>query len=231
MKFVIATAAAWTTATIALGGTIGAWAQTGGKAHKKPPALVAETNRVVRSDYGISYVMPEGYFDHPHSDIPGIYLEGPRTTSFVSSGQFNAYIVTAIRIIHLPTGKMKASDMTYTADDAKQLLDTINKAGMNHGNPLNYQNSAKIEVAGHPALAVLCGSSSSVTTDRALIRLVILRHREYLDIFMFQALDAEFETRVPSFEKFMGSLKFLQPNTELPTGDQPAAPVNIQISK
>ena len=67
MKFSFATAAALTTATIALGGTTGAWAQSGGKAHKKP---AVETNRVVRSDYGISYVMPEGYLNHPHPDVP-----------------------------------------------------------------------------------------------------------------------------------------------------------------
>lgn len=228
MKLSIATAAALTIATIALGGATGAWAQKNSKAHKKPP--VAETNRVVRSDYGVSYVIPEGYFDHPHPNVPVIRLEGPRTNSFVSSGNVNSYVVTAIQIVLLPAPKGRASDMTYTADDAKQIVGAFNKAGLNDGNPLNYQNSAKIEVAGHPALAILGESSFSGTSDRAIVRLVILLHRGKLYLFVFQALDNEFETRVPAFEKFMSSLKFLQPNVEPPVDDKPA-PVNIEISK
>ena len=126
--------------------------------------------------------------------------------------------------------KERESDSSYTADDAKEYLESLNKQGINDGNPLNYQNSAKIEVAGHPALAILCESSFSGTSDRAIARLIILRHRGSTYFFLFQALDAEFETRVPVFEKFMSSLKFLQPNVEPPANDK-SAPINIQISK
>jgi hypothetical protein len=188
-------------------------------------ASAATVNRTVRPDLGFSFVSPAEYA--PAKKLAGVDMRliGPQTTAQTTVAQsdhayINNFLITSISVLVSPRQDKPATDDDYSAVRAKKLLDHLNGTVRGTGLLFNYQNSAKIQVAGQDALAILAETSVPNVADRAMVRIVLIHRpaREY--VFIFQAVDNEFETRVPAFENFLNSLKFSTPAIP-PAADAP----------
>ena len=202
----------------------------------KPPK--ADADRITRSDLGFSYVIPSSFYEKTET-VDGVHptlvLVGPhtnQTTTIADTGNYtlNEYLATDIALFVTPRGKTSEDfDQVAAATTAKAMLGGVNMMIKHTGLLFNYQNSALIDVNGHPALAVLAETSVPNVNDTAMVRFIFFNHRDKTYMFLFQTNTTEFETRVASFDAFIHSLKFLQPNVA-PT---PSAnkPIDIKIGQ
>jgi hypothetical protein len=183
------------------------------------PARAQE--KVTRLDYGFSYVIPSDYRSDPDraqsglGDSPIILTikEGTttRTLSENASGYTNLSILSAIRLIILPTTQ---SIITPESSDGGK---PGNNATKRSGTTLDYQKSAMIKVSGQDAAVVRCNGFTERLNEAVTIRLILLPRKDKLYLFVFGAINAEFEEKVGAFDKFMKSFKFLTPPGAKPT--------------
>ncbi|MGC4044033.1 MAG: hypothetical protein QM758_09565 [Armatimonas sp.] len=191
------------------------------------PAWAQE--KVTRLDYGFSYVIPHDYRQDPvpgrlglgDSPIALIIKEGTTTQTLneSSSGYTNLSIVSSIRLLILPATQRIISPSTTSTDDkleidenaVKRLVDTLSMATKPGGTTLDYQKSAAIKVSGEDALAIRCNGYTERLNAAFTARLILMPHKEKMYLFIFGALNDEFEEKVPAFNQFMNSFKFLKP--------------------
>ncbi len=195
------------------------------------PAQAQE--KVTRLDYGFSYVIPSDYRSDPDraqsglGDSPIILTikEGTttRTLSENASGYTNLSILSAIRLIILPTTRTiitpESSGGTprISEEEAKRFVEILNSATKRSGTTLDYQKSAMIKISGQDAAVVRCNGFTERLNEAVTIRLILLPRKEKLYLFVFGAINAEFEEKVGAFDKFMKSFKFLTPPGVKPT--------------
>jgi hypothetical protein len=196
------------------------------------PARAQE--KVTRLDYGFSYVIPSDYRSDPDraqsglGDSPIILTikEGTttRTLSENASGYTNLSILSAIRLIILPTTQSiitpESSDggkPGISEEEARRFVEILNNATKRSGTTLDYQKSAMIKVSGQDAAVVRCNGFTERLNEAVTIRLILLPRKDKLYLFVFGAINAEFEEKVGAFDKFMKSFKFLTPPGAKPT--------------
>lgn len=191
------------------------------------PARAQE--KVTRLDYGFSYVIPRDYRVDP---IPGrlglgdspiaLNIKEGTTTQTLnesSNGYTNLSIISSIRLIILPATQRIISSGTGTDNSkleidetaVKRLVETLNMATKRGGTTLDYQKSAAIKVSGEDALAIRCNGFTERLNAAFTARLILMPHKDKMYLFLFGALNDEFEEKVPAFNQFMNSFKFLKP--------------------
>jgi hypothetical protein len=196
------------------------------------PARAQE--KVTRLDYGFSYVIPNDYRSDPDraqsglGDSPIILTikEGTttRTLSENASGYTNLSILSAIRLIILPTTQTiitpegsEGGKPGISEEEARRFVEVLNSATKRSGTTLDYQKSAMIKVSGQDAAVVRCNGFTERLNEAVTIRLILLPRKDKLYLFVFGAINAEFEEKVGAFDKFMKSFKFLTPPGAKPT--------------
>jgi hypothetical protein len=198
------------------------------------PARAQE--KVTRLDYGFSYVIPNEYRIDTDRGTSGLgdspialtIKEGTttRTLSENASGYTNLSILSAIRLVILPaTQSIISGDDSSSSEnrgsiseeEARRFVETLNMATKRTGTTLDYQKSAMIKVSGQDAAVVRCNGFSERLNEAFTARLILLPRKGKLYLFIFGAVNAEFEEKVGAFDKFMKSFKFLTPPGARPT--------------
>jgi hypothetical protein len=199
------------------------------------PAFAQE--KVVRLDYGFSYVIPRDYRPSPaeRRNVLGedlIALEIKRgtqtqTLSESATGATNLSILSSIRLVALPAsqtirtgGDDKPADGEAPAideDSARRVVEGLNSVMRLSGTTLDYQKSAMIKVSGYDAAAILCTGFSQRLNESFTIRLIFLPRKGKMYLFLFGSLNSEFEEKVGAFNAFMKSFQFLTPPGAKPT--------------
>jgi hypothetical protein len=205
------------------------------------PARAQE--RVTRPDYGFTYVIPRGYRPNPNmartglgdSPIALVIREGTQTQTIreTNTGYTNLSILSSIRLVLLPASQRIIAGGSQTGQEqstpqideaaARRLVEVLNSLTRPSGTTLDYQKSALIKISGEDALVVRCNGFTRQLNTEFTARLVLLPHGEKLYMFLFGALNSEFEEKVGAFNSFMNSFKFLKPPGAKPAPKKPKA--------
>jgi hypothetical protein len=197
------------------------------------PARAQE--KITRLDYGFSYVIPNEYRLDPDRAVTALgdspialtIKEGTatRTLSENTSGYTNLSILSVIRLIILPSKQTiiapnesgNTEKPTIREEDARRFVEVLNMATKRSGTTLDYQKSAMIKVSGEDAAVVRCNAFSERLDQASTVRLILLPRKDKMYLFVFGAINEEFEEKVGAFDRFMKSFKFLTPPGAKPT--------------
>jgi hypothetical protein len=188
-------------------------------------SLPAQAQRVVRPNIRISFVIPSEYREAPERDTlssgsellfygPDSLLETAlETQSFILNLVERATIRLAIS--SKESGSYNVGE--YSPEATRAYVDKLNRGNSLAGLRIDYQNSAKIKVAGKDAIAILGNFDYSDRKESITSRLIIVDHETKQYAFMFFCLNSEWDDKKVAFEKFINSIKFLTPPGTKPT--------------
>jgi hypothetical protein len=182
-----------------------------------------EEDKIFLNDLGISFVKPPDYRkarpEEVSSPLMRFLLRSPGSDRYkpalhTEGAVMRVSVVGGIFLMVIPRAKNDlSSGGGLTLDNPDNLGKLV--PGM------QYQNSAKIKIAGRDALAILATipiQPGLGIPEDAMVRLIFMEHKNSLLLWGFGAIDSEFKPRVKAFEKMMATVRFKGDPEPKPTG-------------
>jgi hypothetical protein len=188
-----------------------------------------ESKYVELSELDIGFKIPEGYRSVPSVLGEGIELRGPlaRPKGYTSNGTpINVHIITGIYVIEVPVPTNGLPVDVPTEETLKSLMRSALRSNHADEGDITIQNTARFKIGKRDAVGILGLMAYPGLGEDISLRIILLANletkRRY--VFLFGAINEEFESKVKAFESMMGSLKFL--SDPAPTPAPPAPKVN-----
>jgi hypothetical protein len=188
-----------------------------------------ESKYVEFEELDIGFKIPAGYSSVPSALGQGVELRGPlaRPRGFTSNGTpINVYVITGIYIFEVPAPTNGLPIDVPTEQDLKALMSAALSSKSTKSGSVAIQNTARFKIGKRDAVGILGVMNYPGIDEDISLRIILLANletkRRY--VFLFGAINEEFESKVKSFESMMASLKFLR--DPAPTPAPPAPKVN-----